>query len=121
MPNYRMENGKYVFSLKGEDLFETNEVSFMFDKKLSVLLRHGNSVLVRKIYQQTMDIYRSNGLNDIADDIIIVSGKFDLKEVNNVIGTCDYIGRFYTNLCEQAKTDLHKIFNIGELNGKNSN
>jgi hypothetical protein len=97
-PTYALENGRYAFYLDGERLFETEEVAILFDKSANTVLKHGRPDLVDGLAQKMRKAYLANGFVDIANDCVVIQGKFDLEDLNKTVRICDYIGKLYKKL-----------------------
>lgn len=95
--NEKTEEYEY-FDDSGELILSTEEISIMFDKSCGTLLKHGNPVLVQRYYDKTCTQYRKHNFQGIIDDLVIITGKFDLEELNKIIGITGYISRFHEKL-----------------------
>lgn len=100
-PVYTIEDGKYVLSLGDKRIEVGPEVAICFDSAASVLLKHGNPVMVQGYHTAARQAYLSVGLTDMAEDLVCITGAFDLDDLNKVVSICDYIGRFYQKLQRQ--------------------
>lgn len=113
-PHYVLKNGKYAFFLDGRSLFATEEVSILFDSFDMTVHKHGTPFLVEAEFKNMHKTYgRAKGLEDIADNLRVITGKFDIDELNKVISTAGYIETFSTSLetaaLEQADQAIRNI------------
>lgn len=87
-----------------ETLFEAEEIAIKFDKDHSVLLRHGPSDRVLKEYKKELDDLKAHDRHDIAIGLAVISSRhWDLEELNKVLDICDYCGRVWRKVQEQAE------------------
>jgi hypothetical protein len=102
-PVYTIENGLYVANLKGKRIVAGQEVAILFDKASKLVLKHGKPEYV----QTDADIMRkrlvAEGFNALAEDLVVITGAFDLEELNKVMSCVNYIGRFYEQLQEPQR------------------
>jgi O-phosphoseryl-tRNA(Cys) synthetase len=97
-PTYALEDGTYVFYLDGDRLFETDEVGILFDKAANTVLKHGRPEQVNAEAQKMRTAYLAQGFVDIANDCIVMQGKFDIEDLNKTVRICDYVGKLYKKL-----------------------
>ena len=100
-PVYTIENGLYVVSLGNTRIVAGKEVAILFDKASNLVLKHGKPEYV----QTDADVMRkrlaSEGFEALAEDLVVITGAFDLEELNKVMSCMNYIGRFYEQLQEE--------------------
>lgn len=97
---YRYEYDGFDFTLvndNGDVIDRMDEIGICFDKRDSVLLKHGQPERVHKYYQEIKEkIAPINEYEDeILFDICFISGKFPVEEINKCLDICDYVGTFY--------------------------
>lgn len=97
-PQYSIEDGRYVFHLRGARRFDTAEVAVLFDAKQSVLLKHGPPERVQGYYNTMHAELMQAGQPEVAAALTLVTGRFDIEELNKVVNICDYVGQFWRNL-----------------------
>lgn len=102
---YRLNCGQYVLHAKApmsDDLVPVgrvlDELSLAIDKREGTLHKHGVPNLVASWYQRTTQTLRAGGCEDFADDLVIVTGRFPLEEVNKCLSIAGYAGIFYKRL-----------------------
>jgi len=83
---YTLEHGSYYWRVNGQIVSMSDEIAIMFDKNDWTLLKHGSPELVEKRFDKTQKAYRESGHDDIADDIVMVVGKFPVDDLNAMIG-----------------------------------
>jgi hypothetical protein len=97
MKRYEYKNGSYYW-MDGDKILEmSSEVGILFDvvDDTWVLLRHGDSERVRKFAEGVRRKYISSGLQDFADGLFVISGKFPIDELNHLIHCSGYGRAFY--------------------------
>lgn len=96
---YKLNDGQYVL-YDGEDPIGPclEEVAIALDKASGTLHKHGDPALVAKWFQHTQAKFRAAGFDDIADDLVVISGRFALEDLNRCISTSGYAGRLYQRL-----------------------
>lgn len=102
-PVYTKEGDDYVFTLGDLRVNAGPEVAICFDKAASVLLKHGHPDRVTAYANQARQAYLNAGFIHGAEDLVVITGAFDLEELNKVVSICDYIGRFYQKLLAQPQ------------------
>lgn len=112
--HYVLKNGKYAFVSGNRCLFVTEEVSILFDSFDMAVHKHGTPFLVQAEFKNMHKTYgRAKGLEDIADNLRVITGKFDIDELNKAISTADYMETFSTSLetaaLEQADQAIRNI------------
>jgi len=103
MFHYELNCEQYVLTDdKGEHHSKPlDEVSVAFsrehdagDKPMYILNKYGNPDLITAWHAKMVDRYRDSGFDDYADNMFIVTGKFDVDVLNRVLDTTGYIGKF---------------------------
>ena len=95
---YRFENGQYVFELDGKVLFKTPEVALVFDKQLGTLLKHGAPDTVSEWLDQARVKLQNSGFNELAADMVMLFGNFEVEAVNACLTTTGYFEKFVRDL-----------------------
>lgn len=95
MPKYSFEDGKYImfYSDNGDVICSMEEVSIAFSKDdgMWTLHKHGRKESVQHWYDLVTRNYRARGLSDIANEMVMVTGKFPVEELNKCIDISGYI------------------------------
>lgn len=102
---YRLNCGQYVLHSKppmGGDLVPVgrvlDELSLAIDTREGTLHKHGVPELVASWYENTTQKLRAGGCEEFADDLVVVTGRFPLEEVNRCVSNTGYAGSFYRRL-----------------------
>lgn len=96
---YRMIEGKYaLFGDNGPILEELEEVALFFDTETGTLHRHGEPTRVMEMHRESQKAFRAAGLDLMAEQLIVVSGRFPTEELNRCINCTGYAKRFYEKL-----------------------
>ena len=105
MPMYSYENGEYVMFYRdnGDVLCRIEEVAIAFSKEsfdggMWTLHKHGSKEAVQRWYDNVTKKYREAGLDDIADEMVMIVGKFPVDELNRTIETSGYIKKMIEKL-----------------------
>jgi hypothetical protein len=101
---YRLENDLFVCYLDGVQRFACEEVALAFDVKFEMLLKHGDPGIVRDYYQRARDAFTKAGCTEEANSMVLVHGKFDIEELNQVVNCTGYVGKFWRQLQARVPT-----------------
>ena len=88
-----IKNNNYEFYNGKEKLFETEEISFLYDLDTFTLLQHGKPVQVTEYWQHVKSRNK-----DLAKSMAILTGRFDIEDVNKILSTTGYIEIFLEKL-----------------------
>ncbi|KVP16772.1 hypothetical protein [Burkholderia ubonensis] len=100
---YTIENGVYVMSLGNKRIVVGPEVAILFDQKSSLVLKHGAPARVQDDADTTRRRLTEEGFHALAEDLVVITGAFDLEELNKVMSGTNYIGLFYQNLLAERR------------------
>lgn len=102
---YRLNCGQYVLHTKppmGGDLVPTgrvlDEISLAIDIVEGNLHKHGVPELVSAWHAETSRKLREGGCAEWADNLVVVTGRFPVEEVNKCVSATSYAGVFYKRL-----------------------
>ena len=88
----------YVLHYGDNEQIIGEEVAIAFDDPgnddMMTLLKHGTKENVSAYLDKVIPRYREAGLPEMADQLKMISGKFDVEELNRVIDTTGYLKRF---------------------------
>lgn len=102
---YKLENNEYHLYNNGEFILNAgNEVSISYtysnkdkERRMAVLFKHGSLIEVKKRHDDFIN--RMMALNEsMKEDVFdtseqyMITGKFDLEDLNKALSICDYIG-----------------------------
>ena len=94
-------NGDHYYFVHDKEIIDIGEeVAILYDEiepGKTVLLKHGRPDIVTSYFDEMRSIYKNNGLSDLASQIKLLIGRIPIEELNKMINTCDYIGRFLKN------------------------
>lgn len=102
-PNYRLIEGG-LYQLYWDDqpaLKPMKEVALLIDVEAGSLLKHGHPELVQAHFERYQSQFRSLNLkvgDQIADDLVCITGAFDVEELNKCLAITGYAGTFYRDL-----------------------
>lgn len=97
-PEYRMDGDLYAFYWDDECLFDTEIVSVLIDTRSGSMLKHGQPGVVEAIYHSQQMNYRARGFINEAASLVVLTGKFDVEDLNKMIAIADYAGQFYAKV-----------------------
>lgn len=92
---YTLENGRYTLYLKGERVVHSPEVAVVIDLNTGSALKHGEPEQVQTYFNVARNAFKEGGFIQEANDLVFVTGKIDLEELNKMVGICGYAGCFY--------------------------
>ena len=84
--------------VEGVKVFETEKVAILFDQRYHIVLGNGLPEVVRAEYaQQHAELVKNNHFQS-ADDLVVIEGRFSVKDLNMAITTPEFIGELYSRL-----------------------
>lgn len=90
---YQMVNSQYVLMRDGAPFLPPMaEVALAFDRQTG-LLKHGAPTDVEAWCSQAQAALREAGFPDVADDLKVIKGRFELDELNRCLDIFDYVLR----------------------------
>jgi hypothetical protein len=83
---YRQEGDSYAVYLGDHRVFETDEIALLLNKNGFGLVNHGPPCEVNRRHAQLMrGCARKPELADFSENLVVISGQFDVDSVNRVI------------------------------------
>lgn len=105
-PRYVLEDEHYAFYWGGECLFETEVVALLVDLASPGLLKHGQPGEVAAQYHHLRRELLQKGLEDRANNLVMLLEKPDVTELNNMLATADYVVAYLARkLASSDKTE----------------
>lgn len=96
---YAMNCGQYVLhDPQGNPVGPVmDSVALALDKVEGVLFKHGSFEMVQRWLSQTQTKLRAQGEfgAEMAANLVIIEGRFELEELNRCLSTTGYAGRLY--------------------------
>jgi len=104
------ENGNYRLIDEDNVVLEQpmQEVAIGFNKT-GADLRHGSTEAVQSWFDSTVEAYKNKGFNEMANEYRIVSGKFDLEQLNKLMSITGYLPTFLAFHNLDIKHDKSKV------------
>jgi hypothetical protein len=94
--SYGLNCGQYVLMDGDRPIGRVlDEVSIALDKVEGTLHKHGSPDSVHAWHSRTQQALRSSGANEMADNLVVLTGRFPLDELNRCITHTGYAGRLY--------------------------
>lgn len=104
-PVYQQVDGRYHFYLQGDLRFTTDEVAILFDKNGYVLLKHGKPELVQAAYDRMRAAFIEGGFDEVANDLVLIQGRFDVDELNKAVGISGHMEKLYQAVQNNSLTN----------------
>ncbi|MEX3984220.1 hypothetical protein AB4Y45_35275 [Paraburkholderia sp. EG287A] len=101
---YTLENGRYTLYHRGVRVVHSTEVGIVIDLHTGSALKHGAPDLVQTYFDVARKSFMDGGYIQEANDLVFVTGQFDLEELNKMVGISGYAGIFYRSNLAAAKT-----------------
>ena len=96
---YALNCGQYVLMVDGKPTTApADTIAFGFGSDDATLYRHGSPERVRAWHLETSKKLREAGLEDWANQLVVVEGRFPLDEVNRMLSHRGYAKMFYEKL-----------------------
>lgn len=97
---YVIKAGNYVLTDNDEPIappLDIVSIAFSNDGDMMTLHKHGDPDIVEKWHSDAVAKYTQAGLQDMANDLHAVTGRFNLNELNSAINNSGYMSRFLKN------------------------
>jgi len=106
---YLKVNDKYRYenSEMGTILF-MDEVAICFDRDNYLLLDHGKPEDVIEFYKDILDPFDNARWDILSEDVVVISAKFPVKELNKLIVNPSYMSNFVENNKDLLSRDIDK-------------
>ena len=94
--SYSLNAGQYVLMDGDSPIGRVlDEVSIALDKAEGTLHKHGSPESVQRWHVDAQKKLRAGGANDMADNLVVLTGRFPLDELNKCLSNMGYAGRLY--------------------------
>ena len=94
--SYSLNCGQYVLMDEATPVGRVlDEVSIALDKEDGAVRKHGAPEMVQRWLTDTQRTLRSGGCAEMADNLVVLTGRFPLEELNKCLTTSGYAGRLY--------------------------
>lgn len=70
-------------------------MAVMFDKSCGTVYKVGDYNLLKGYYNETQELYRNSGYDDIADDLVLMELPSNEEEIEKVISIAGYVKNLY--------------------------
>jgi len=91
---YLIRDAKTVFA-------KAENPHVVFDKSCGTLLKIGEKQRMESYFEETQDKYRSSGLSNYADDIVLMELPKEQEEIDKVFNHTGYLLSMYEKLVVQ--------------------
>ena len=109
MPNgietYELVDDQYVLMVNHKPTKEKpgNTIALAFDKAEGVVRKHGSPERVNPWAANELQNLGAAGLSKLADNLVVIEGRFPVDEVNKCIAITGYCNQFYLKLQEDIQ------------------
>lgn len=101
--HYKLVCGQYVLHDGDGPIGQPrDEVMLCFDAESGTLHKHGAPEAVSRWHQEAQKKYRNVGFHEMADQLVAITGRFPLEELNRCLSTSGYVARMYDRLKDGA-------------------
>lgn len=97
--NYQLNCGQYVLHDGDKPIGPVmDDVSIAFDRESGTLHKHGAAAMVQGWVAAAQAKFRAAGFDEMANDLVIVTGQFPLEELNRCLTTTGYVLKMVAKL-----------------------
>jgi len=105
--------GQYVLHADGAPVTRVlDEVAICLDKENGTRHKYGDPVSVRAWHEKAQKSFRDVGANDMADDLVVIQGRFTLEDLNRVIENSNYTAILYQKVMNGTAETLDLLGNV---------
>lgn len=104
--HYKTNCGQYVLHDGDTPIGRVlDEVSLALDCETGTLHKHGAPDMVAKWHHEAQAKFRAAGFPDMAEQLVVITGRFELDDLNRCLSTTGFVGRLYERLLQgEAKS-----------------
>lgn len=111
--SYQLNCGQYVLHRDGAPVGPLlDEVALVFSTTCGTLHKHGKPDLVGKWLDTTRDKFRKAGFTEMADELVLVQGRFSLADLNKCLSTTGYVLNLYKQIQAGQVASLDFLGNV---------
>jgi hypothetical protein len=93
---YELNCGQYVLHADGAPVSRVlDELAICLDKENGTRHKFGDPEVVRAWHEKSQKAFRDGGFTDMADDMVVIQGRFTLEDINKVIEHTGYAALLY--------------------------
>lgn len=107
---YELNCGQYVLHADGAPVSRVlDEIAICLDKEDGTRHKFGDPEVVRAWHQKAQKSFRDVGASDLADDLVVIQGRFTLDDINKVIENSAHTAALYAKVMNGTADmlDLH--------------
>jgi hypothetical protein len=115
MKSFRFELncGQYVLHADGIPITRVlDEVAICLDKEDGTRHKFGDPDVVRAWHEKAQKSFRDVGANELADDLVVIQGRFTLDDINKVIENASYTAVLYKKVMNGTAETLDLLGNV---------
>lgn len=107
---YELNCGQYVLHQDGKPVQRViDEVAICLDKESGTRHKFGDPEAVRSWHEKAQKSFRDAGAHAMADDLVVIQGRFTLEDINKVIENSCHTAVLYAKVLNGTAEvlDLH--------------
>lgn len=98
---FHLNCGQYVIHADGEPISRClDEIAIVLDKESFTRHKVGDPEKVKAWYDKAVKAYRDHGFGEMADDLVLIQGRFTLEDLDRVMSCSGYAAMLYKQLNE---------------------
>lgn len=110
---YELNCGQYVLHVDGKPVSRVlDELAICLDKESGTRHKFGDPEVVRAWHEKTQKSFRDVGANDMADDLVVIQGRFTLEDINKVIELTGHAAVLYQKVMAGTADMLDMFGNV---------
>lgn len=111
--HYELNCGQYVMFTDGKPVSRVlDEVAICLDKASGTRHKHGDPDAVSAWCQKTQAAFRKGGFNEMADDLVVIQGRFTLADLNKMVDNTSYAATLYQKVMTGTAEMLDPLGNV---------
>jgi hypothetical protein len=113
MVHYELNCGQYVLFSRGVPVSRLlDDVAICLDKANGTRHKHGDPETVRAWCLKSQAAFRSMGQDDMADDLVVIQGRFTLEDLNTMVDNSNYSSTLYQKVMSGTAETLDLMGNV---------
>jgi len=103
-PHLKYSQGKYMLFFDEGKVDEFEEIALCLDTSIPEwgLVKYGDKEKVERWHRKTCEIAKKQNIPEIMEDLVVISGKFPVEELNKCVSITGYAKR----MCEKLNIDI---------------
>jgi len=98
---FQLNCGQYVIHADGKPISRClDEIAIVLDKESSTRHKVGDPEKVKGWYDNAVEAYRDHGFGEMADDLVLIQGRFTLEDLDMLMSCSGHAATLYKQLNE---------------------